>query len=349
MQERETDEGGASVVLVVPPDRLHEVIGEEEIARLEREPEDYGFEVARTPPRTFDAQGSASFSPVPANVGIGPGRDGTRFDPQMAAQAIGRMLRNGARSGELPLERIPANLAEEEVERLRPTHLIGTFTTYHASGEPRVRNIQLLADVIDGTVVMPGEQFSINEISGPRSCDKGYVQAPTIIRGELVNTCGGGTSQFGTTTFNAAFFAGVRLDQWRAHSWYISRYPMGREATLSYPELDVKFTNNTPGAIIVKTTYTPGSITVSLYGRPIAERVTATHGEPTNPTQPRQIRRQTSDLPAGRERVIQSGSRGFTVTVTRTVELIDGGERTDTIRTVYVPQDRIVEVGTGSS
>ncbi|HZJ03755.1 MAG TPA: VanW family protein, partial [Thermoleophilia bacterium] len=135
--------------------------------------------------------------------------------------------------------------------------------------------------------------------------------------------------------------------RWRAHSWYISRYPMGREATLSYPALDVRFTNNTAGAVVVKTTYTSGSINVSLYGRPLAETVRAAHGEPTNPTEPTEIRRNTSELSPGRERVIQSGSRGFTVTVTRTVGLIEGGEETQTIRTVYQPKDRIVEVGAG--
>ncbi len=344
---RETEAGGATLELVVSSERLGDVIGEEILGRIQRSPENFGYEVGRVPPRTFDAQGSTGFSPVPAEAGLRPGRVGTQFDAAPAAERIAALLREGTRQGELPVERIPPDFTEEEAQQLRPTHLIGTFTTYHAAGEPRVQNIQKLADVIDGTLVLPGEQFSINEISGPRSCDKGYVPAPTIIQGELEDTCGGGTSQFGTTTFNAAFFAGVQLDRWRAHSWYISRYPMGREATLSYPALDVRFTNNTAGAIVVKTTYTSGSITVSLYGRPLAETVRASHGEPTNPTEPTEIRRNTSELSPGRERVIQSGKRGFTVTVTRTVGLIEGGEETQTIRTVYQPQDRIVEVGAG--
>jgi len=347
VEERETEAGAATLELVVSPERLREVLGSELLARIERDPENSGYEAARVPPRTFDAMSTAAYSPVSAEVGVRPGHEGTRFDAILAAERITALLREGTRQGELPVERIPPNFTEEEAEQLKPTHLIGTFTTYHASGEPRVQNIQLLADVIDGTLLLPGEQFSINQISGPRSCDKGYVGAPTIVQGELEDTCGGGTSQFGTTTFNAAFFAGVQLDRWRAHSWYISRYPMGREATLSYPELDVRFTNNTPGAIVVKTTYTSGSITVSLYGQPIAQEASATHGNPTNPTEPSELRRNTSELPVGQVRVVQSGARGFTVSVTRTVELLTGGEQTQTIRTVYLPQDRIIEVGTG--
>ncbi len=347
VQERETEAGAATLELVVNPERLLEVLGSELLARIEREPQNFGYEAARVPPRTFDAMSTAAFSPVTAQVGVRPGREGTRFDATLAAERITALLREGTRQGELPVERIPPDFTAQEAEQLKPTHLIGTFTTYHDSGEPRVKNIQLLADVIDGTLLLPGEQFSINQISGPRSCDKGYVPAPTIIQGELEDTCGGGTSQFGTTTFNAAFFAGVQLDRWKAHSWYISRYPMGREATLSYPQLDVRFTNNTPGAIVVKTTYTSSSITVSLYGRPIAEEVTATHGDPTDPTEPSELRRNTDELATGQVRVLQSGARGFTVTVTRTIELLNGGEKTHSIRTVYLPQDRIVEVGTG--
>jgi vancomycin resistance protein YoaR len=245
------------------------------------------------------------------------------------------------------LQTIEADFPTQEAERLKPSHLIGTFTTYHPSGTPRVHNIQLLADTVDGTVVLPGEQFSINGISGERTCAKGYRPAGTIIRGELVDTCGGGVSQFGTTTFNAAFFAGVTLDQWKAHSFYISRYPQGREATLSYPQLDVKFTNNTDGAIVVRTSHTASSVTVSIFGQPVATTVRAQHGQPFNFKNPETQVRTTSTLHRGQERTIQAaGARGFTVDVVRIVELSGGGEDRRSIRTVYLPQHRIVERGT---
>ncbi len=344
--EREENDDRATLELIVTADTLMTVVDDEDAERFAREPRDATYASSRTPPTRFDAQGSATFSPVSADVEVEDGQDGTRFDPDLAAEQITELLRSGARGGELKLERIDADFPTQLAQQLKPSHLIGTFTTYHPAGQSRVTNIQRLADVIDNTVVMPGEQFSINEISGQRTCAKGYVPAGTIVRGELVDTCGGGTSQFGTTTFNAAFFAGVQLDQWKAHSWYISRYPMGREATLSYPVLDVKFTNITDGAIIVRTSYTPSSITVSLYGQPIADAVSASHGNPTNRTEPREIRRTTNELCEDVERVEQSGFGGFTVNVTRTVDRTGGSNDTQTIRTVYVPQNRIVEVGT---
>jgi vancomycin resistance protein YoaR len=334
----------ATVELQVTPQRVEQVIGEQ-AARFDRAPQDARYTVGRTPPVTFDEPGSTTFRPVSASVGLEPGVDGTRFDPELAAPQLTELLRQGARQAELRVEVVEPELSTSRAEALRPTHLIGTFTTYYQANQTRNINIQRLADVVDGALVLPGEQFSINRISGERSCDKGYEPAGTIVRGELVDTCGGGVSQFGTTTFNAAFFAGVQLDQWQAHSWYISRYPMGREATLSYPELDVRFTNTTEGAIVVKTDHTDTSVTVSLYGRPIAEAVSATHGEPTDPRQPTTQTRTTSELRCGQQREVQGQTEGFTVEVVRTVQRVGGGNDTRTIRTVYQPQNRIVERG----
>jgi vancomycin resistance protein YoaR len=336
----------ATLELIVTSDAVEEVMGEVARGRFDRSPVDAGFSASRRPPRSFDAASDATFEPVSASVEVVEGRDGTRFDTDLAATQLTELLRLGAREAEILLEVVDADLTNEQAEALRPTHLIGTFTTYYAAGADRNKNIQRLADVVDGDVVLPGGQFSINNLSGERSCSKGYVEAGTIVRGELVDTCGGGVSQFGTTTFNAAFFAGVQLDEWKAHSWYISRYPMGREATLTYPSLDVKFTNTTDGAILVKTTYTDTSVTVALYGQPIARSVRATHGQPTRPRGFGSETRTTSELYVDQERVVQAGAEGFTVEVVRTVNRIDGGTDRRTITTVYVPQTRIIERGT---
>ncbi len=345
VEEVEGGRTGLTLELVVTTERVEEVAGEVARGRFDVDPVDAGYSANRTPPTTFDAQSTATFRPVSASVDIVAGSAGQRFDPERAAEQLTEVFREGSRAVEVDLERVEAEFSNEDAEDRRPTHALGTFTTYYQAGADRNQNIQRLADVIDGALVQPGEQFSINAISGERTCEKGYVPAGTIIQGELVDTCGGGTSQFGTTTFNAAFFAGVQLDQWRAHSWYISRYPMGREATLSYPVLDVVFTNDTEGAIVVKTDHTSTSITVTLYGQPIAESVTAEHGEPTDHKEHDEEIRRDSSLPAGAENVVQSGGDGFKVRVVRTVNLIGGGERTRVINTTYQPQTRIVERG----
>ena len=340
--------GSIDLVLVVATEAVEEQLGEVGSDRFDVTPTPASYRASRTPPGTLDAQNDVTYRPAAASVEVEPGRQGRAFNPELAAEQLTGLVREGNREAELRLDEVDDDFSTEVAEELRPTHAIGTFTTYYQAGQVRNQNIQLLADVIDGALVLPGEQFSINKISGERSCEKGYQPAGTIVQGELVDTCGGGTSQFGTTTMNAAFFAGVQLDQWRAHSWYISRYPIGREATLSYPVLDVKFTNNTDGAVLVKTAHTSTSVTVTLYGVPRADAVSARHGNRTQPRSFSTETRTTSELFEDQERVLQSGADGFTIQVRRIIDLVGGGTEERTINTTYVPQTRIIEQGTRS-
>jgi vancomycin resistance protein YoaR len=346
IEERGSTPGAIELALVITPERLEEELGELARDRFDVAPTRASYRTNRTPPVTFDAQLDATFRPVSSPVEVIPGRQGWAFDPELAAPQLTEVVRSGTREVEIRRAEVDGEFPTERAEELRPSHLLGTFTTYYQAGLERNQNIQRLADVIDGALVLPGQQFSIDAISGPRSCEQGYVPGGTIVRGELVDTCGGGISQFGTTMLNAAFFSGVQLDEWKAHSWYISRYPVGREATLYYPLLDVKFTNNTPGAILVKTAHTSTSITVSLYGIPRATAVSARHGPRTRPRTFETEIRTTSDLRRGQERVLQPGQDGFTITVERIVELVGGGTDNRTITTVYTPQTRIIERGT---
>lgn len=152
-----------------------------------------------------------------------------------------------------------------ELEALGITELVSTFTTNHPCCQSRVTNIQLFADTMRGTVIEPGEVLSLNGLVGPRTAEKGYVAAGAINLGSLEPQVGGGVSQVATTTFNAAFFAGLDFVEYQAHSLYFDRYPYGREATISSPRPDLKIANNTPFGVLIWTEYTPTSITVSMY------------------------------------------------------------------------------------
>lgn len=145
------------------------------------------------------------------------------------------------------------------------TELVAEFTTNHACCENRVTNIQTMADAIRGYHLIPGETLSFNDYIGPRTREKGYVAAGAIRGGYMTDEVGGGVSQFVTTMFNAAFFGGLELDEYQSHSVYFSRYPFGREATLSIPGPDLVLTNTTDYPVLIWPTYTPNSITVSLY------------------------------------------------------------------------------------
>ena len=143
--------------------------------------------------------------------------------------------------------------------------IVGTFTTQHACCEARVDNIHRIADLVRGQYLLPGESFSVNGFVGRRTLEGGFVAAGVIERGRFTESVGGGISQFATTLFNAAFFAGLELDEYQSHSLYISRYPYGREATLSFPKPDLRITNSTEYPVLLWPTYTDATITVDIY------------------------------------------------------------------------------------
>ena len=193
-----------------------------------------------------------------------------------------------------------------------PTTADPGFTTYHDAGGARVTNIHRMADLVRGAVIAPGEQFSINDHVGERTAAKGFVGAGAIRDGKHVTEIGGGVSQFATTMFNAAYFAGLQIDQSQAHSEYFNRYPRGREATMGFPAPDLAFTNNTPYGMMIWTSYTDTSLTVTLYSTPYAR------GEQTG--------------------IVEATSGNCkVVTTTRTITYPDGKTATDKFRATYRP------------
>jgi vancomycin resistance protein YoaR len=151
-----------------------------------------------------------------------------------------------------------------------PTTAGPGFTTYYNAGEPRVSNIHRIADIVDGTLVLPEHEFSMNDVVGQRTLEKGFVVAGAIRDGKHVDEVGGGVSQFATTTFNAAYFCGLDITSYQAHSEYFPRYPRGREATMGYPAPNLSFINDTPFGILVDTSYTDTSVTVTMWSSPYA-------------------------------------------------------------------------------
>jgi vancomycin resistance protein YoaR len=175
-----------------------------------------------------------------------------------------------------------------------PTTAGPGFTTYYNPGEPRVTNIHRIADIVDGTLVLPGHEFSMNDVVGQRTLENGFVVAGAIRDGKHVDEVGGGVSQFATTTFNAAYFCGLDITSYQAHSEYFTRYPRGREATMGYPAPNLSFINDTPFGILVDTSYTDTSVTVTMWSSPYAtgEQVgisESSSGNCTNVTTTRRI------------------------------------------------------------
>ena len=128
--------------------------------------------------------------------------------------------------------------------------------------------------MIDGTILPPGGTFSMNDALGERTIAKGYVPAPQIGAGNsFVDSVGGGISQVATMLYNGAFFAGLELIEHQPHSLYIDRYPLGREATISWGGPELIFRNDWPASLLIKLATTETSITVRFFSSRLGRRV----------------------------------------------------------------------------
>lgn len=207
------------------------------------------------------------------------------------------------------------------------------FPTY-AGNEARTANLQAGVNHVNGTVVMPGQQFSLSSALGEISLDAGYVEAPIIVDGRLVQGVGGGLSQISTVVFNASWFSGVQLDAHTPHSFYIPRYPAGREATLAVPVLDNLWTNDTDNPIVVQT-WIQGDVIHMTYLGDRQYDVQTIDGERWNFTTGE------VDVDDSPECVAQSAEDGFSITNVRI--LSSGGAEVgrDEFTTTYKPSDQI--------
>jgi len=279
--------------------------------------------------------------PVDATVRLVAGRPrivpavvGTRFDDQAAAARFRSALTSPSRTVAVTLVRVQPKVTTAAAVGWRITAPISTFTTIFPVNPPRTNNIKIAVAALNGTLVRPGEQFSLNATLGQRTPAKGYAKAPVILDGRLVSDYGGGVSQVSTTVFNAAFFAGVRLDQHTPHSFYIPRYPEGREATVSWPDVDQKWTANAGSGVLVQAGVKGANLTVTLWGTKALE-VTAVKGARRNLVNPRSI------VDARPGCVPQAPTPGFDVTVAQIFKRNGAQVKSVRFDTHYIPEDKV--------
>jgi vancomycin resistance protein YoaR len=293
----------------------------------------------------------ARFEPTGASVRVVPGVAGLEVVPGKAAAAVlaaGTAAGGTGRSAALPTTVTQPELTTKEAKGLGVKKVTSTFTTtFNAGDVPRVHNISLIAAAVHGSLVRPGQVFSMNAATGQRTAAKGYRTAHVIQDGEIVDGLGGGVCQAGTTMFNAAFFAGLPVIERRNHSLHISHYPMGRDATLDWPSTDLKFRNDSPYGIYITSRATPSTLTFTFWSTSRGYRVTASTSAASNFRAPSTRYKDDPTLPKGEEVVEEPGSSGFDVTVSRTVTKGGTVVRRDSFVSNYVPWVRVVRRGTG--
>lgn len=258
------------------------------------------------------------FTVVDGAVRVVPGTPGLACCSPVAGGRVEQALRSGRRDAvPVPLKRVDPSLTTAEAEAMGIREPVSTFTTAYKPNQPRVQNIQRIADLVRGQVIAPGKTFSINDFVGKRTLEKGFVVDKVIEDGRYAESVGGGISQFATTAFNAAFFAGLEFAEYQSHSLFISRYPYGREATLSFPHPDLKIRNPSPYGVLIWPTYTDKNITVTLYSTKWVEA-----------TQSNQTKEQRGPC----TRVRTERTRKF---------LADGTTKVDSVAALYRPEEGI--------
>ncbi|MFD5326266.1 VanW family protein [Streptomyces sp. NPDC127092] len=285
--------------------------------------------------------------PVEARLGVRNGKvvveqDG-RAGRSVSADALGRaveplLTKEGAAARTAPVATTATrpNLTADSLAALGITEQMSTFTVNFPTAPYRTTNIGRAVELINGSLVQPGEVWSFNRTVGERTEANGFVDGTMIMDGQYQKAPGGGVSAVATTVFNALFFAGVKPIEYGAHSFYIERYPAGREATVAWGTLDLKFRNDSGKPIYIKASSTDSSVTVSFLGTKKYDSVEAVEGPRTNITQPKE-RKDSSD-----KCEVQEPLEGFDIKVDRVFK--NGGTEVgrETFSTHYTPRDKVI-------
>jgi len=319
-----TPDGQGSLQPVLDGEALHAGLGQQ-LAAVERPARDATFRIR------------------PGGPQVVPARQGRQVQPETLAAAVLPVLTQSgaARTVDVPLEPSEPAVSTETAQGLGITERISTFTTYYPSDfPPRLTNIHRAADLMNRTLVLPGKVFSLNRTVGERTAERGFAAGYIINNGQLEVDFGGGVSQLVTTTFNAAYFAALEFVEHHPHSFYISRYPEGREATVAWGVKDLRFRNDSPNGIFITTSYTNSSVTVNVYGTK-RYRIESVKG-PRYDVRPFEVVNDTraEGVDQG-DCVATEGVPGFRVVVTR--EFYEGSTRvrSEEFRTKYEPENEV--------
>ncbi|MGH3019998.1 MAG: VanW family protein [Gaiellaceae bacterium] len=291
---------------------------------------------------------SADFAVRPnGSVRIVPSRPGRELDLAATGEALlAAASRTSNRTGQLVVTEARPALTTREARALGVRRELAGYATLYSGTADRITNLQRGIELLDGARIAPGAVWSFNEHVGPRTEERGFRSAPIIINGEYEEGVGGGVSQIATTVFNAAWESGIKIAERTAHALYISRYPTGRDATVNYPDVDLKLRNDTGRWLVIKASYDESGILVRLLGGGRERQVESVEGPLEVTGRPRTQRIPDPSMFVGQRLVVDYGEPSRAVTVERIV--YQGGEvlYDETWTTSYRYEKKIVRVGT---
>jgi len=277
-------------------------------------------------------------------VPVSESQDGLELDLPAMLAALDEAIERGASEVPVQVKRIEPAISSDNLEELGIRELIGVGETVYAGSSPeRAHNIRVAAEYLNGTLIPPGATFSFNEAIGPITEERGYREGYVILAEETVPGIGGGVCQVATTTFRAAFFAGLPFVERHPHRyrvlWYeLDGWPVGFDAAIFQPGADLKFQNTTGAHILVQTEVTEEKLYVYLYGTSLGYDVELAGPEIANEVPPPpDVEEVDPSLAPGERRQVEWAKAGMDVTITRVFKR--GGQVVQTERffTRYQP------------
>ncbi|MBO4353124.1 MAG: VanW family protein, partial [Eggerthellaceae bacterium] len=247
----------------------------------------------------------------------------------------------------------PEQLSVEQAIDLGLIMVIGEYTTEFSNAEGtenRNHNIRLASDLISNSIAESnGGKWSFNENSGDTNQDPPFASAGSIVNGEYVDSIGGGICQVATTVFNAVYEAGLDIVERRNHSLYIASYPTGRDAAVSYPEMDLIWSNPLSSDVLLQMSYTETTVTAKIYGVPTGYKVSTETGQWEEGESYKTEFETDDDLAEGSYYQKTVGSDGSQIGIMRTVTDINGNVvKQDSFTSIYSPKNEVYVIGPGT-
>lgn len=275
-------------------------------------------------------------------------KDGVDFDISME-EAKKIVSEKGKEEYIVPLKITKAKKTVKDLgSKAFPDRLSRYSTRYDASNRDRSTNLELSAKKINGTVLLPGEEFSYNKVVGKRTIENGYKNAAVFSNGRVEDGLGGGICQISTTLYNAVLLANLEITERRNHSFVTSYEDPGRDATVVYGVQDFKFKNSRKYPVKIEASVKNGVATMTVMGiKEDVEYDVKIRAYKTATIPYKTEKRKNANLAEGKEKVIQSGTNGCKAVCYRDLYLDGKKVKTELLsRDTYSTMKRIVEVGT---
>ncbi len=289
-------------------------------------------------------------------VVIEPSASGQELDTEKLTQQLSWALFSPSQNSriDLPIKTIEPALAANTVNQYGIREVIASGTThFQGSSDARIHNIETAAEKLNGTVIKPGEVFSMYRAIGNIEKSTGFEDSYIIKNGRTVVGVGGGVCQVSTTLYRAALSAGFKINERHPHSYRVKYYeqdaPPGLDAAIFFPTADFKFTNNTDNVALIQTQLDKKNfqLTFNIYGVKDGRTVEISHPDIRNRVAPpKEVRIQSTSVPKGIIRQTEYAAEGSDIYFSRKVtkngkELIN-----ETVKTHYYPWQAVFLIGT---